>query len=78
MGLKPGGVFLLEAYTPRQLRNGTGGPKDVDLLPSLAELCRDLHGMEILVGTELDRVVQEGTGHNGLSAVVQIVARRPT
>lgn len=78
MGLKPGGVFLLEAYTPRQLRNGTGGPKDVDLLPSLAELRRDLHGMEILLGTELDRVVQEGTGHNGLSAVVQIVARRPT
>ena len=33
VGLKPGGVFLLEAYTPRQIPNGTGGPKDVDLLP---------------------------------------------
>ena len=77
-GLKPGGVFLLEAYTPRQIPNGTGGPKDVDLLPTLAELRRDLEGLEILKGAEIDRVVQEGTGHNGLSAVVQIVARRPT
>jgi len=78
LGLKPGGVFLLEAYTPRQIPNGTGGPKDVDLLPTLAELRRDLAGLEVLVGTEIDRVVQEGTGHNGLSAVVQMVARRPT
>ncbi len=77
-GLKPGGVFLLEAYTPRQIPNGTGGPKDVDLLPTLAELRRDLEGLEILKGAEIDRIVQEGTGHNGLSAVVQIVARRPT
>ncbi len=76
-GLKPGGVFLLEAYTPRQIPNGTGGPKDVDLLPTLAELRRDLEGLEILKGAEIDRFVQEGTGHNGLSAVVQIVARRP-
>lgn len=77
-GLKPGGVFLLEAYMPRQIPNGTGGPKDVDLLPTLAELRRDLEGLEILKGAEIDRIVQEGTGHNGLSAVVQIVARRPT
>ena len=77
-GLKPGGIFLLEAYTPRQIRNNTGGPKDVDLLPSLAEMRLDLAGLEILVGTEIDRVVREGTGHTGMSSVVQIVARRPT
>jgi SAM-dependent methyltransferase len=26
-GLRPGGVFILEAYTPKQLRRDTGGPK---------------------------------------------------
>jgi len=76
-GLKPGGIFLLEAYTPDQLRHGTGGPKDRDLLPSLAEVSRDLAGMEIVIGVERERVVQEGAGHSGLSAVVQIAARRP-
>ena len=76
-GLKPGGVFLIEAYTPRQLHYGTGGPTDADLMPTLGELHRDLEGLEILEGTEIDRVVHEGAGHTGPSAVVQIVARRP-
>src|SRR5450631_1297678 len=37
-GLKPGGVFLLEAYTPEQLRYGTGGPPTADLLVKLKDL----------------------------------------
>jgi SAM-dependent methyltransferase len=76
-GLKPGGVFLLEAYTPQQLRHDTGGPKDVGLLPTLAELRQDLEGMEILHAAELERTVQEGTGHAGMSSVLQVVSRRP-
>lgn len=78
VGLKPGGVFLLEAYTPEQIRHGTGGPKDLDLLPTLAELRRDLDGLEILEAAETERMVHEGAGHTGLSAVVQLVARRST
>jgi SAM-dependent methyltransferase len=77
VGLKPGGVLVLEAYTPQQLRHATGGPKDVDLLPTLGELRQDLRGLEFLDATERERVVLEGTGHRGMSAVVQIVARRP-
>ena len=74
--LKPGGAFLLESYTAAQLRHGTGGPKDLDFLPSLTEISADLAGMKISVGQELERVVQEGAGHAGLSAVVQVVAQR--
>src|SRR4051794_13977233 len=29
-GLRPGGVLLLEAYTPNQLARNTGGPRDPD------------------------------------------------
>ena len=76
-GLKPRGVFLLEAYTPQQISYGTGGPQEVDLLPTLAELREDLRGMEFIVATEKERVVHEGAGHTRLSAVVQIVATRP-
>ena len=35
-GLQPGGVFILEAYTPAQLAFGTGGPKSPELLMTLA------------------------------------------
>lgn len=75
-GLKAGGVFLLEAYTPDQLRHGTGGPKTVELLPTLAELRRELAGLGFVHAEERERVVHEGQGHQGLSAVVQVVARR--
>ena len=74
--LKPRGVLLLEAYTPQQLQHGTGGPKSVDLLPSLAELRVELEGLDLVHAVERERVVAEGRGHAGLSAVVQIVARK--
>ncbi len=75
-GLRPGGVFLLEAYTPAQIGYGTGGPKTVDLLPSLADLRRELDGLQLLHAIECERPVLEGEGHTGLGAVVQIIARR--
>lgn len=74
--LKPGGAFLLEAYTPKQLEYGTGGPKSLDLLPSLADLRAELGGLDLVHAVELTRIVAEGRGHSGLSAVVQIVARK--
>jgi len=73
-GLALGGVFLLEAYTPAQLRHGTGGPKSIDLLPSLAELRGELKGLDFVYAEEREREVREGHGHTGLSAVVDIVA----
>jgi hypothetical protein len=75
-GLKIGGVFLLEAYTPAQLAHGTGGPKDLDLLPTLAGLREELAGLEFVHAEERERVIHEGPGHNGPSSVVQVVARR--
>ncbi len=77
-GLAPGGVFLLEAYTPDQLRYGTGGPPTADLLPTLSALREELVGLEFTVGRELLREVHEGQGHHGLSAVVQVLARKPS
>jgi hypothetical protein len=74
--LKSNGAFLLEAYTPQHITRGTGGPKSVDLLPSLAELKRDLQGLELTHAIEREREVHEGSGHSGLSSVVQMLARK--
>lgn len=76
-GLRPGGVFVMEAYTPAQLAFGTGGPKDPALLPTLAQLRDELRGLEFVIGREIERDVHEGGGHTGRSAVVQVLARRP-
>lgn len=76
-GLRPGGVFVIEAYTPAQIAFGTGGPKDPALMPTLATLREELPGLEFVIGREIERDVHEGGGHTGRSAVVQVLARKP-
>jgi SAM-dependent methyltransferase len=75
-GLRPGGVLLLEAYTPEQIDRGTGGPKDPDMLPTLAELTEELAGLEFVHACELEREVREGEYHTGVASVVQIIGLR--
>ena len=75
-GLASGGVFLLEAYTPRQLEFGTGGPQSVDMLMTEVALRKELLGLNLQILTETEREVHEGQGHNGHSAVVQVLARK--
>ncbi len=74
--LKPGGVFLLEAYAPDQLARGTGGPKDPALLASLQTILGELAGLEVEHQAALVRNVSEGQFHTGEASVVQVFARR--
>jgi len=74
--LRPGGVLLLESYTPKQLEYKTGGPPNADLLTTRAELERQLRGLEFVSCEEKTREVHEGKYHNGMSAVVQLIARK--
>lgn len=76
-GLASGGIFILEAYTPKQLEHGTGGPPDPQKLMTLETLREELDGLEFLVARELERDVQEGDCHRGTGSVVQLVARKP-
>jgi SAM-dependent methyltransferase len=76
-GLAPGGVFVCEAYRPAQLAFGTGGPRDVTLLPTLEALRSELPDLEFVVAREVERDIHEGALHQGRSAVVQVSARRP-
>ena len=80
-GLKPGGVFIFESYSPRQLelvKAGTskGGPGSADLLATLADVRAELAGLAVSDAAERDRDVQEGEGHAGVSAVTQLVATK--
>lgn len=75
--LVPGGVLLLEAYTPAQLQFDTGGPRDLDLLATLADLREDLSGLTLVHAAECERSVVEGTLHRGRAAVVQVAAVKP-
>ena len=75
-GLKPGGVFVLEAYTPAQIANNTGGPKDASLMPTAELLRLELAGLVFDRIEEVERDVVEGSLHTGKAHVVQVVAHR--
>ena len=72
--LRPGGVFVLEAYTPTQLKLKTGGPPTADMLMTLNLLRTELAGLRFVHARELERDIVEGKFHTGRGAVVQVVA----
>ena len=73
-GLKPKGIFLLEAYTPDQLKYGTGGGNSADTMTSKDSLILELNDLKFTHLIELERNVVEGIYHTGLAAVVQAIA----
>ena len=74
--LKPGGILILESYTPEQLDHGTGGPPISDLMLTKEELAQNFYEMNLEHLQELEREVIEGAGHTGLASVVQLLALR--
>ncbi|MDX5408536.1 MAG: class I SAM-dependent methyltransferase [Chromatiaceae bacterium] len=72
--LKPGGIFIGEFYRPEQLKYGSGGPGDINMLYSTSLLASELTGLQIPYLLATERHVLEGVGHTGLAAVSQVVA----
>jgi SAM-dependent methyltransferase len=75
-GLRKGGTFLLEGYTPKQLELGTGGPPTAEFMMDLKTLREELSGLKIVHGVEVIRNVVEGVNHTGKASVVQIFAEK--
>ena len=65
-----------ERYTPRQLEYKTGGPPLAENMYTEALLRNAFGDMEILHLREHDDVVSEGTGHSGMSALIDLAARK--
>ena len=75
--LKPGGLVIIEGYGPKQLEYKTGGPGVLENLYT-EDLLRDAFGdFEILELRAYDAEIEEGEGHKGMSALVDLVARKP-
>ncbi len=76
-GLKPGGIFVLEAFSQEQLAYDTGGPQSLDMLMSLDDIKVELAGLEFRHAVQLEREVREGNRHTGLASVIQIMGIKP-
>lgn len=75
--LKPGGLLIIQGYTPRQLQYGTGGPKAIENLYTRALLEEAFRGYQDMTIVEEDIELAEGSSHRGRSAVINFVARKP-
>lgn len=75
--LKPGGLLILEGYRPEQIAYGTGGPKTPENMYTRALLEDAFGDFDGVVITERDEVMDEGVGHSGMSAVIDLTGRRP-
>jgi SAM-dependent methyltransferase len=75
--LKPGGLLLIQGYRPKQLVYKTGGPSRAESLYTrelLEEAFGDFDDLNI---REHDSEIVEGTGHAGMSALIDLIAWKP-
>jgi SAM-dependent methyltransferase len=79
--LKPGGIIIFEAFSKNHLELNkrdpkVGGPKDMALLFSKAEIMADFENYDVLKLEEEEVVLHEGKYHIGKGAVIRFVGRK--
>jgi SAM-dependent methyltransferase len=74
--LRRGGLLLMQGYRPEQLKYGTGGPSRVENLYTRALLEDAFKNFASLEIHEYDAVIAEGSAHVGMSALIDLVARK--
>lgn len=74
--LKPGGLLLMQGYGLKQLDYKTGGPSQPERLYTRAMLQSAFGDFSTLEIREHDSVIEEGSGHGGMSALVELVGKK--
>ena len=75
--LRPGGVLIVQGYTPKQLEYKTGGPSILEHLYTedmIRNLIGDLEPIDLCL---YQKELSEGPKHTGMSALLALVARKP-
>jgi hypothetical protein len=71
--LKKGGKIILEAFHPEQLKNTSGGPKDLDMLYTEEMILSDFEFLEVELIENESIVLNEGAYHQGNANVTRFV-----
>lgn len=74
--VRPGGILMLHGYRPEQLEFGTGGPPFAENMYTEEILQKYFGNWRIERLASYERDVQEGRGHSGKSALIDLIARR--
>jgi len=74
--LNPGGIIILQGYTPKQLEYKTGGPGLIDHLYTEDLLRKEFSDLEFINLSVYDAELKEGSQHAGMSALIGMVAKK--
>jgi len=79
--LRKSGIVIFEAFSKSHLdylakNESIGGPKEIGMLFSIAELKSDFHNYEIIELEEMEIELNEGLFHNGIGSVIRFVGRK--
>jgi SAM-dependent methyltransferase len=74
--LRPGGYLLLHGYRPEQVDYATGGPPYRENMYTVDLLRQAFGDLSIERLAAYDTVIKEGTGHDGMSALIDLVAKK--
>ena len=75
--LKPGGVLVIQGYTPAQLQFKTGGPGKLDHLYDEPLIRSAFPGYTVLDLSIYEAEIAEGRAHCGMSGLLGFVGRKP-
>lgn len=75
--LRPGGVLIIQGYTPKQLEFKTGGPSILEHLYTEEIIRNAIADLEVLDLCVYEKFLSEGQKHTGMSALLGLVARKP-
>ncbi len=76
--LKSGGLFVLQGYRPEQIEYGTGGPPERTNMYTEEFLRQTFADFDIKHLHSHDDSIDEGPGHSGMSALIDLIAKKPT
>lgn len=74
--IKPNGIMMLEVFSKEQLKYGTGGPQELEMLYDPKEILAWCKGHEVIHFFYGEQERLAGKAHNGLAHVIQLVLRK--
>lgn len=74
--MKRGGHLIIESFTPDQLNNTSGGPKDINMLTTAQQIKEENNQLSVVSLEECTVVLDEGQHHSGKANVVRFVGKK--
>lgn len=75
--VRSGGQVFLHGFSTRQMANSSGGPKIEEQLWTVPVILAAYPGWQVIRAQDYDAILDEGPGHSGPAALIDVVVRKP-